>query len=264
MGKTVLSNALLFNKEIGPRPYKYRLFFAVESEDGQTEIHRLYVRSARHFRQMALGGTYNITYRGIRILSAEHLSTEILSDALYFRLIDLRDLEFMENRDAKRFGIFADEYDPSEFYYSFKTYKSLVEYNPSFGLKLAVYLLKMLGYILSMFIPVGLYILGIYSISLLSETTSVSVFHAIAFPIAAILTLPIILWMINAMHTFLDTCLLSIAAFREHMLSTYALRWGGFKKNIALSKEQRRYYAKFGLVSFVLMIIGIALMFIAL
>jgi len=264
MGKTILSNALLFNKEIGPRPYKYRLFFAVENEEGQTEIHRLYVYSPRHFKQMTLGGTYNIACRGIRIVSAEHLSTEILSDALYFRLIDLKDLEFMENRDAKRFGIFSDDYDPSEFYYTFKTYKSLAEYNPPFGLKFSVYLLKMLGYILSMFIPVGLYILGIYSISLLSETTSVSVFHAIAIPIAATLTLPVILWMINALHTFLDTCLLSIPAFREHMLSIYALRWGGFKKNISLSKEQKRYYAKFGLISLLLMIIGIALLFIAL
>ena len=210
MGKTVLSNALLFNKEVGPRPYKYRLFFAVQTEDGQQEIHRLYVRSRKRFHELKLGGTYHIRYSGIRITGAEHLSTEVLSDALYFRLIDLKDLQFMGNRDAKRFGIFEDEYDPSEFYYTFKTYKSLVEYDPPFGLKLSVYLLKMLAYIISMFIPIGLYILGIYSISLLSETTTVSVFHAIAIPIAATLSLPIILWMINALHTFLDTALLNI------------------------------------------------------
>ena len=38
----------------------------------------------------------------------------------------------------------------------------------------------------------------------------------------------------------------------------------GFKKNITLSKEQKKYYAKFGSVSLLLLVIGIALMFIAL
>lgn len=264
MGKTVLSNALLFNKEIGARPYRYRLYFAVQSEDEQPVIHRLYVRSAKLFHEMALGGNYDLTCSGIRITDTHLNSTETLSDVLYYRLIDLKDLQFMDDRDAKRFGIFEDDYDPSELYYSFKTYRSLVEYTPSYSLRLAIWLIKMLGYILSMFIPVGLYILGIYSISLLAKTTDVSLFHALAIPIAATLSLPIVLWMINALHTFFDTSLLSIPSFRNHMLKLYALRWGGFKKNTTLSNEQRHYYAKFGMVSLGLFLIGVILLLLAL
>lgn len=66
------------------------------------------------------------------------------------------------------------------------------------------------------------------------------------------------------MHTFFDICLLGIPAFRNHMLSLYALRWGGFKKNITLSAEQRHYYAKFGMISLALFIAGVILLFIAL
>lgn len=263
MGKSTLHHALLFSKELGPQPYKYRLYFAVQEPGAQPQIHRLYVLRAQKFHQLTLGGIYHVEHSGVRLCRAEHLSTENLSDSQYLRLVDLRDLQFMSDREAKRFGIFSEDYDPSALYYSYKTYKSLVEYNPSFGVKLSVYLLKMLGYIFSFFIPMGLYLLFIYTLSLIGGDNS-SRLHAIALPLAAFLTLPMVFWMINTLHSLIDTCLLSFPSVRAYMLHGYALRWGGFKKNITLSPEHRRHYAVFGTVSLGLLLAGLLLVFITL
>lgn len=264
MAQSILENALLFSMEQGPRPYKYRLYFVVQEPGQEPQIHRLYVISAQKFHQFTLGGVYRLEYSGIRICNAEHLSTENISDSRYLYLVDLRDLRFMSDREAKRFGIFSEEYDPSALYYSFKTYKALVEYSPSFGLKLSVYLLKMLGYILSFFIPAGLYMLFIYSGSLLLRNVAFSAFRAISLPLAAMLVLPMLFWLINVLHKLIDTCLLSFPAIRAYMLHGYALRWGGFKKNLEFSSEDdRRQNRIFSIVSGVLALAGLLILFIA-
>lgn len=264
MAKSILKNALLFSKELGPQPYKYRLFFAVQEPGKEPQIHRLYVISARKFHQFALGGVYDLEYSGIRICRAAHLSTETLSDSRYLHLVDLRDLQFMSDRDAKRFGIFSDDYDPSALYYSFKTYKALVEYNPPFGLKLGVYLLKMFGYILSFFIPLGLYIIFIYYVSILGRNSDPTVMRAISMPLAAMLALPMVFWLINMLHKLIDTCLLSFPAIRAHMLHGYALRWGGFKKSLSFSREYRTRNRIFAGISSGLLLIALLIVFLSL
>jgi len=264
MAKTVFYNALLFSKELGPHPYKYRLYFAVQEPGQDPQIHRLYVLSAQKFHQFTLGGVYNLECSGIRLCRAEHLSTENLSDSRYLHLIDLRDLQFMSDRDIKRFGILSDQYDPASLYYSFKTYKSLVEYNPAFQIKALVYMMKMVGYILSFFIPMILYMLFIYSISLMGKPEIYSTISAISIPLAAMLALPIVFWLISLLHTLIDTLLLSIPAIRAYMLHGYALRWGGFKKNLSFSAEHRKGYLTSGAISLGLLLIGLLLVFIAL
>ena len=102
-----LSGLVLFNKEIGRYPYKYRLYFAEAStiKSRKPQIHRFCVSSKSVFREFELGRAYAVHFSGVMIDGFNAQEEFSLTDEDYFRLVDMRDLVFMDKASAKRINL---------------------------------------------------------------------------------------------------------------------------------------------------------------
>ena len=252
MQKSELGGLLLFSMERGRYPYRYRLYFAeLDTIDGKRPvIHRLKVNSRRRFFSFALGGIYNISCSRITIKTVEHTGSYNLSDMDYYRLVDARDLLFLDDKSARFIGLADEQYDPREYYYSFSAYRQLLEYAPPFWNRALVNGCKLIVYLLCLFIPVALYLLFLFSISnSLTGSGTLTVSRVFAVPIAALGTFPFLLWMMTAVYAVSETLLLNIRSLRYHMLRSYALRWAGMRKSCYIEPSQKRALLKSGLIT---------------
>lgn len=263
MREQKLYSAVLFSIERGSYPYKYRLYFAVSRKKGaEPQIHRFFVRSKKVFEQFILGGVYDIAYIGMRIKSAVFLSIYPLTNTEYFELIRLRDLHFMDDNALKEYGVKTHRYAPSEYYYTFDIFKSLVSYKPTFIIKLLINLLKLATYFLSFFIPICLYLLTVYFFSASGLTSSLTALTAFTVPIMSIMLLPFIIWMMCALYTVGNYLLLSLPFARNFLLKQYTLKWAGMRKSCYLEDDVKTKLLKSGIITFAIALISIIISFI--
>ena len=243
---------MLFSKEHGRYPYKYRLYFA-ERSSASTErpvIYRYCAGSKKMFDSLSLGGVYDVIYSGVYIKSFEPTATVNLSNDAYLALVDARDLMFMDTASAKRIGLMDENYDPADYYYDFDSYKALVEYEPTFGHKLVVWALKILSYLLCIVIPIGIYLLFIFSLSsnILTDT-SIATTKVFALPVAAIGTLPFLVWAMTVIYFSSELLFLNMEYMRYYLLRSYALRWAGMRKSCFPEPFQKKRLIKTGIIA---------------
>lgn len=233
-----LSNLVLFNKEVGRYPYKYRLYFAEAStvKSRKPQVHRFFVTSRSVFRDFALGQAYDVHFSGVKIIGFQPMDSFPLTDEDYFRLVDMRDLVFMDKPSAKRIHLLDDSYSPEDVYYSYSTYRNLLDYQPPLGQVIGISALKVLLYVLCLLIPLVPYILFVLSFMGNSEVHLSSIF---TLPIACIGTLPFVIWMMTVIYTLSEYLLLNLNFSRYYILRSYALKWAGMRKSCYIEKNQR-------------------------
>lgn len=245
-----MTDLVLFCKELGRYPYKYRLYFAevASIHSGMPSIHRLCVKNARAFAEFTLGRVYTVSTKGVRIVQQVAGDSISLSDDEFFALVDARDLAFLDGRTRKHIRLDAEDYHPADYYYTYSVYRSLIEYTPSFKLRAGAALCKLLIYFLSLLVPVAFYLLFIYATSRSLPGDFSSAARSIAIPLLAMGTLPLMLWLMIGLYTLSEMFLLNLESLRCCLLKSYALRWGGMRKSCVIEHAQRKLLMKSGLV----------------
>ena len=264
MQAKVKSNMLLFSMEIGKYPYRYRLYFAEQDASGLSnpKIHCFRVKSRKVFSHLSLGGLYTLTYKKFVIRSFELEASNTLTNEEYFHLLELRDLKFMDEKTMRSIHMFSSSYSVDSYYYNFENAKKIYEYRPSFIQRLTVLGAKLVSYFASFVIPAALYFLFLYALIALTQRSQPTAFRALSFPIAALITLPFIVWLMYTIFLFGEIVLLNISFMRDSMLRLYFLRWAGMRKSCYIEKPQKHAIFKFGLISALLLVIGLVIIFI--
>ncbi len=255
---------VLFNKEYGRYPYKYRLYFVKRASMGTDHpvIYRYCTHSRNQFNKFSLGVSYDIVFTGVFVKGFEPMSTVGLSDCTYMRLIDARDLMFMDAPAAKRLDLLSNDYSPEDYYYSYPSYKALVEYTPGVWHKLLVGAIKILSYLLSIAVPVAIYLLFIFAMSSgMLNRADISTSKVFALPVASIGTLPFLLWMMTMIFYLLELLCLNMDFMRYDMLRLYALRWGGIRKSCYFEPLQKQRFLRTGIISVSILVVSVIAVF---
>lgn len=252
-----LYNAVLFSIEKGPYPYKYRLYFAAKNKNSEPELHRFFVRSKKVFEEFIIGGVYNLDYSGMRIKSASYICVYPLNDTEYFDLIRLRDRQFMDDKAQHEFSVHSRHYSPADHYYTFDVYKSLMDMRPPLYKRLLVNLIKLACYLLSFFIPIGVYLLTVYFFSASALDSSKTVLTAFTVPLLSILLLPFIIWMMCALYTMFNYLLLNMPYARNLLLKQYTLKWAGMRKSCFFEDDIRKKIFNGGIITFAIAILSV-------
>ncbi|MBQ9941875.1 MAG: hypothetical protein IJP03_02575 [Christensenellaceae bacterium] len=235
-----MKQMLLFSKELGQSPYRYRLYFAEVGSlaSGSPCLHRFVVRSPGLFNTMLPGRVYNLRYRSLFIHAAEETGLIDLTDAQYFDLLDRRDHYFNSERDHAHDGTPA-----SRRYYSFSSMLTLMEYSPPLGRKILWGLIQALAYTLSIGLPILLLLLGTF---LFSDHSPKHAYSFLFVPLIVAGLFPLTLWLMNALHQCSQLLLLNVENLRYITLRRYALREGGLRRSCSLSVSYRRKLLKQG------------------
>ncbi len=238
MKAETFSGLMLFSKEKLHYPYKYRLYFidlaTVNSEE--PEIHRFCVRSGKLFDRMQLAGVYELTARGLFITDCVITEMAYIDDDFYHSLLYLRDLIFMDKRSGKYVGINTDAYNTTDYYWNFDEYRQILSYKPSKKTNILYVLYKLAMYFFTIVIPVGLYALALYGIS----TLPADVAGAFTLPSTAILSLPLVLWMMNFIFIMGETVMLMLPDISRCAVKKYALKWAGMRRDGVLGERTKK------------------------
>lgn len=251
MAKTYTTNDLiLFSKEIGKRPYVYRLYFAelATLTDKTPVIRRFVVKTRKAFENYVLGGVYSLTHDGLTVVSAEHEGDAPLSETDYITLVDVRDLRFMDDATGDAIGLTDDDYSPIERYYTYQEITALLRYTPSTGHRLLYAFLKVASYAACIIVPIGLWLLFTYTFSVLTEDAGLNN-TPFGLPILTLGTMAFIIWLMCFLFKTVDLFFLNTDAFRYDTLKSYALKWGGMRKSCRMEPEERKSLAKGGYIT---------------
>lgn len=261
MANLTLHKMLLFSKEIGRHPYKYRLYFVTQAslEEGCPILHRLLVRSYRLFTSLVLGGVYSIEYSELYISSATLERQINLTNTQYLQLISLRDQKFFDAQTKKRLEMNSPEYHPANYYYTYENIRALLNYRPSFWHQMAVWACKTAAYFVSFFLPIAVYLLIIYSTSSFIASNSLSSGGAIVVPIIAIGSAPFLVWLMSSTHLFSELLMLSLDFVRYDILKSYALRWAGMRKSCYLQPDRKKLLIRTGILTFSILLVTLIL-----
>ena len=238
MATAKFSRLMLFSKEKLHYPYKYRLYFidldTLDSEE--PAIHRFCTHGRKLFEQPQLGEIYSVEACGLFVRSFVHVGTAQVDDDFYHSLLYLRDLIFMDKRSGKYVGINTDAYNTADYYWDFDEYKQILAYKPDAGTKILYALYKFFMYLFTIVLPVGIYGLVLYGLSSLPEKTV----GAFAIPSAAILCLPMVLWMMNFIFVMGETVMLMMPGISRCAVKKYALKWAGMRRDGVLGERTRK------------------------
>jgi len=227
---------LLFSKELGRRPYRYRLYFIPREQLGSAEpqLYRLAARSRRLFRSLLPGGVYMLTFKGLFLRDAELLEQAELTDEQYFPLVAERDRYFHAERAAG--SSLPDKGEIADRYYNSASLRELLDYSPSWPHRIAVALVQAAAYALAILLPVALFLLGALFFIQRAHTDARTFFY---LPVAITGLVPLSIWLMATLHTLLHTLLLNIDFFRYDLLRRYALREGGLKRSCSIAPATR-------------------------
>lgn len=266
MDQISFNDMLLFSKELDSYPYKYKLFFveAPSLRKDKPIIHRFVVSSRKKFDSFALGRIYSLTAKGLTITAFTAEDTYNLTEFDYLKLVDTRDLCFMDAQTAETIGLNDGSYDPHDYYYTYSVYKSLLEYRGSPSHRFAYISLKLAMYFLCFIVPVVLYFMFVYATSSFIGADATRPGQSLAVPVSAMGTLPFVIWLMSTIYTFSELLMLNTEYLRTDILRGYALRWAGIRKNCFMENSQRQRIAKQGLISFAIMAVCMLISFILL
>ena len=238
MGKQIFNDLMLFSKEKLHYPYKFRLYFIDMNtmRDEEPVIHRFCVRQGKKFEEYELGGVYNITAGGLYISKSELLRTEDIDEELYHSLVYLRDLIFMDNKSGRYLKLSSEEYNTMDYYWDFSDYKEILAYKPDFATKAMYYVMQFFLYLLSIVLPIGIYMMTLYGFAT-AELKGIGIW---TIPSVAMLSLPMVIWMMNFIFLMGEMVMLNIPALNMMESRKYALRWAGMRREGTLAKRTKK------------------------
>lgn len=259
----LIHDMLLFSKERGRYPYRYRLYFVrLDTLGSQNpEIHRFTAASREEFDSFLLGGIYTLGYRNLTIKNQRSTGLYHLTNGEYLHLVHLRDLQFDDDATIKRLGLLDPDYTPQENYYNLDSYKQLLDYHPTFRHRFTVGLYKAAAYFLSIIVPVAIYLVFLYFLSQTVTPDFLRPTQPLILPVAALGTLPFILWLMTCIFTLSELLLLNMENTRYDLLKSYTLRWAGMRRSCSVSQAQKHALFVSGIVSAAIMLVTFILIF---
>jgi len=250
MKKTRRDNLLLFSKERVTGSNRYRLYFTpVSSLSGETpRVFRLLVRTPFSFNRYEIGRIYSLVYSNVHILKQKPGEEMNISEEVYTKLLQTRDLKFMDKKTSAALRS-TEGRGSKDRYYSFRETKGILNFRPDFLTSVAVRALTFLISGLSFLIPFCAYAFVLYL--LINAQADFSGFSAgtLAIPIIGIGALPMTLFVMLVLFSLGEFALLRIEFTRWSVLKKYTLAWGGIRKSFFFEAGDIRYLFRFGLIS---------------
>ena len=214
------------------------------------KIHRLSV-SRSDFEHFQLGGVYEIDYHDLKIKHYRLVEWYPLTNEEYLSLIEMRDVKFMDKVFSDRLMKENREYDPSNLYYSLEQARAILSYRSPRGKRFLQSLLCFFFYFLALIFPVAIYILVFWFLR------SSENLRAIALPILALGTLPLLLTIMVTIYQYCELLLLNLPFTRFYLIRSYFLKWAGIKKSCYLEKTAFRRLLRTGIISLGIFIVAL-------
>ncbi len=261
MNKTERDNMLLFSKERVAGLYRYRLYFTPVSSlrDETPRVFRLLVRTPFAFNKFEIGRVYKLAYNNVNILSFTPTSEFNLQEEDFVRLLETRDIKFMDKKTSAALRQFDEPHTLKDRYYTFEELKQIVNFKQDFLTTVAVTTFSGALTGLALLLPFGLYSLMLYL--LIKGQLAIPGFSskALALPIMGIGALPVTLFIMSVLFALSELALLRIDFTKWNLIKKYTLSWGGIRKSIFFELSDIRYLKKFGLVAGIALVVSILL-----
>ena len=249
MKQTQRENMLLFSKEISAGVNRYRLYFTPISslKDETPRVFRLTVRLPFAFSRFEVGRLYTLNYSGVRIRSFEAKETFNLQEEDFSRLLQARDLKFMDKKTSAALRSADTPHFEKDRYYSFTETKQIVNYRPDFLTRVAISTFVTVVSGVAFFVPFGLYALMLYL--LIRGQLALEGFSSktLVLPIMGIGALPVLMLAMSVLFGFAELTLLRIDFTKWTVLRRYTLAWGGIRKSFFFEVSDMQYYKKFAI-----------------
>lgn len=247
MNGKVRENMLLFSKERIGGPNRYRLYFTTLETlaDDTPRVFRLLVRTPFTFNKFEIGRVYKLVYNKVHIKSFEAGDDFNLQEVHFARLIQTRDLKFMDKKTSAALRSKEDR----DRYYSFEETKEIVNYTPDFLSRVAIGVFTFFMSGIAFLIPFVLYSLMLFflirgQLNLVGFTSS-----SLVLPVLGIGALPMTVFMMAALYMLSELALMRIEFTRWSVLKRYTLAWGGIRKSIFLEISDFKYLKKFAIIA---------------
>ena len=259
MNKTERDHMLLFSKERVAGLYRYRLYFTPISSlrDETPRVFRLLVRTPFAFNKLDVGRIYKLTYSNVHIQSFESKDEFNLQEEDYVRLIETRDIKFMDKktsaalRQSDQPGIAKDRY------YSFEEMKQIVNFKQDFLTSVAVTAFSGAVTALALLLPFVIYALMLRIIVGSQLAAGGFTSKALALPILGIGALPATIYIMSILFALSELALMRIEFTKWNLIKKYTLAWGGIRKSMFFELSDTRYFKKFGIGAGIALVVSI-------
>jgi hypothetical protein len=250
MKKTERENMLLFSKERVAASNRYRLYFTPLSslKDETPRVFRLLVRTPFTFNKLEIGRVYTLVYSKVHILEHHPQEEFNLTEELFAKLIQTRDLKFMDKKTSAALRS-MERPQSRDRYYSFRETRDIINFKPDFLTRVAVSTFSFVLTGLAFLIPFCLYILMLFLIIKGQLGAQGFSSGALAVPIMGIGALPATMFCMLVLFSLSEFALLRIDFTRWSVLKNYTLAWGGVRKSFFFEIGDVEYLKKFGIVS---------------
>lgn len=251
---TTKENCMLFSKQCCHKSYKYRLYFVYLPSlfTDTPRIHRFVVKNRSVFFRFTPGNVYTLYYNRIILKDAELEESYPLTDEEYAGLMELRDIIFPCDDVLDELSLTGDM-TFFEKYYSFSEYKKLLSYKTTQSESLATVLINWAFNALSVLIPAAMFILYITSILSLTSA-SIGSSDVLAVPLVIVLAFPFIIFLITLLFTLSNACLYRLDYTKWVLIKRFLLKYGGYRNNFFITRNQRNNLIRFGIISGVIFI----------
>lgn len=250
MKKTERENMLLFSKERVAATNRYRLYFTPLSslKDETPRVFRMLVRTPFTFNKFEIGRVYTLVYSKVHILEHHPKEEFNLTEELFAKLIQTRDLKFMDKKTSAALRS-TDRPQSRDRYYSFRETREIINFKPDFLTQVAVSTFSFVLLGLAFLIPFCLYIYMLLLIIKGQLGAQGFGSGALAVPIMGIGALPVTMFCMLVLFSLSEFALLRIDFTRWSILKNYTLAWGGVRKSFFFEISDKEYLKKFGIIS---------------
>lgn len=259
MKKTERDNMLLFSKERIAGLYRYRLYFTPISSlrDETPRVFRLLVRSPFAFNRLEVGRIYKLAYGGVHIRSFEPRDVFNLQEEDYVRLIETRDIKFMDKKTSAALRQSDQPGFAKGRYYSFDEMKQIVNFRHDFLTSVAVTAFSGAIAGIALLLPFVIYALLLRVIIGSQLAASGFTSKALVLPVMGIGALPATVYLMAILFALSELALLRIDFTRWSLIKKYTLAWGGIRKSMFFELSDIRYFKKFGIAAGITLLVSI-------
>ncbi len=261
MNKTERDHMLLFSKERIAGIYRYRLYFTPISSlrDETPRVFRLLVRTPFAFNKFEIGRIYRLVYSGVHVLSFEPTDEFNLQEEDYVRLIETRDIKFMDKKTSAALRQTDHQGASKDRYYSYDEMKQIVNYKQDFLTSVAVSAFSGAVTAVALLLPFVIYALLLRVIIGSQLASAGFTSKALALPIIGIGALPATIYIMSILFAFSELALLRIDFTKWNLIKKYTLAWGGIRKSMFFELSDIRYFKKFGIAAGISLAVSVLL-----
>lgn len=245
------SELLLFNKEVAPRGFKYRLYFVTlpSLKERSPRIQRLVCTRSRYFKDASLGKVYDVTCRQNILKTLYETGEEILSEEDYANLISEKERLFYRAQPATPFRpLYSNAYNGC--YYAFDDVKRITSYREDAFPSVMYSTLYALCHLLCLVIPFAAFAWSIFAVAQIPRASLIEYWRRFwLLPVYYFAAVPFMIYLMTLFWAFTDTALLKRDCFKWRALKRHAYTTGGMRKGTSLHAKQKTRLIKYGLVT---------------